>query len=265
MVKVCIQKSEHPDVRRALDLIDFVPSDCELVVIKADLCSTSPVREETTDLGLIEQVLKIYDGRAKCAVVGTNSQGVKAEDCFERTGVSELCERYYADTVNLGKDVKIPIEQEGLVLKNFKMPGTILKADVFINMPKMKTSETTTVSLGLMNIFDIIPVQKEIYYPKIAESICDLLAIRSPDLNIMDGIIGMEGSGMRRRKKQMDLILASRDVVALDTIACRIMGINPVNVEHVFRAGYSGLGEYTEKNIRMVGRPVDEVRYKFEY
>jgi uncharacterized protein (DUF362 family) len=265
MVKVCIQKSEHPDVRRALDLIDFSPSECELVVIKADLCSASSLAEETTDLGLIEQVLKIYEGRAKCAVVGADSHGVKTEDCFERTGVSELCERYYADTINLEKDVKIPIEQEGPVLKNFKMPRTVLKADVFINMPKMKTSETTTVNLGLMNIFDLIPGRKEIYYPRIAESICDFLAIKSPDLNIMDGIVGIEGIGRRRRTKQMDLILASRDIVALDTIACRVMGINPVNVEHVFRAGYSGLGEYTEKNIRIVGRSVDEVRYKFEY
>jgi uncharacterized protein (DUF362 family) len=145
------------------------------------------------------------------------------------------------------------------------MPRTVLKADVFINMPKMKTSETTTVNLGLMNIFDLIPGRKEIYYPRIAESICDFLAIKSPDLNIMDGIVGIEGIGRRRRTKQMDLILASRDIVALDTIACRVMGINPVNVEHVFRAGYSGLGEYTEKNIRIVGRSVDEVRYKFEY
>lgn len=265
MVKVCIQKSEHPDVRRALDIIDFTPSECELVVIKANLCSTSPFKEETTDLRLIEQALKIYEGHAKCAVVGSDSQEMKAEDCFERTGVTELCERYYADTVNLGKDAKIPIERDGLVLKNFKMPATVLKADVFINMPKMKTDETTTVSLGLMNVSDLIPGKKGIYYPKIAESICDFLAIRSPDVNIMDGIVCMEGTGQRRRTKQMDIILASKDIVALDTIACRVMGINPVNVEHVFRAGYSGLGEYTEKNIRVVGRPIDEVRYKFEY
>jgi uncharacterized protein (DUF362 family) len=265
MVKVCIQKSEQPDVRRALDQIDFVPDECELVVIKADLCSTSSFTGEATDLGLIEQVLKIYEGIAKCAVVGVDNSGRKAKDCFERTGVSELAERYYADTIDLGRDVKIPIAEEGSVLKNFKMPRTILKADVFINMPKMKTDENTTVSLGLMNIFDIIPGKHEIYRPKIAESICDFLSIRNPDLNIMDAIIGIEGSEGRRRTKQLDLLLASRDIVAMDTIACRIMGINPVNVEHVFRAGYSGLGEYTEKNIKIVGRSIDEVRDKFEY
>lgn len=265
MVKVCIQKSEQPDVRRALDQIDFVPGECEFVVIKADLCSTSSFTGEATDLGLIEQVLKIYEGIAKCAVVGADGHGQKAQDCFERTGVSELCEKYYADTIDIGRDVKIPVEQDVPLLKNLKMPKTILKADVFINMPKMKTDETTTVSLGLMNIFDIIPGKREIYRPKIAESICEFLSIRKPDLNILDGIIGIEGSGGRRRTKQMDLILASRDIVAMDTIACRIMGINPINVEHVFRAGYSGIGEYTEKNIRVVGRSIDEVRSKFEY
>ncbi|MEE8402215.1 MAG: DUF362 domain-containing protein [Candidatus Hydrothermarchaeaceae archaeon] len=263
MVKVCILKSEQPSVRRALDLIDFTPGDCELVVIKPDLCNSS-FKEEITDPGLIEQVLKIYEGHARCAVVGNGGQGVEAGECFERTGVSELCERYDSYTVNLGKDVRIPVERDYLVLKNFKMPTAILKADVFINMPKMKTSQTTAVSLGLMNLFDIIP-RKAVYYPRITESICDLMNIRSPDVNIMDGVVCMEGSGPRRRPKRMDLVLASRDTVALDTIACRVMGISPVNVEHIFRAGYSGLGEYTEKNIKVVGRPVDDARDKFEH
>lgn len=264
MVKVCILKSEQPSVRRALDLIDFTPGECELVVIKPDICSTSSFKEETTDPGLIEQVLKIYEGHARCAVVGNGSQGVKADECFERTGIAELCERYDAYTINLGKDVKIPVEREYRVLKNFKMPTAILKADVFVNMPKMKTSQTTTVSLGLMNLFDIIP-RKEVYYPKIAESICDLMNIRSPDVNIMDGVVCMEGSGPRRRPKRMNLVLTSRDNVALDTIACRVMGINPASVEHIFRAGYYGLGEYTEKNIKVVGRPIEDARDKFEH
>ena len=265
MAKVCILKSEYPNVRSALDLIDFTPNECELVVVKPDLCSTSPFREETTDAGLIEQVLKIYEGKARCAVVGSDGHGMKAEDCFERTGVSELCERYGADTVNLGKDIKIPVERDYLVLENFKMPTTILKADVFINMPKMKTHTMATVSLGLVNIFDIIPGKKEMYHPRIAEYICDLMNIRKPDVNIMDGVVCMEGSGPRRRPKKMDLVLTSEDTVALDTIACRVMGINPVNVEHIFKAGYAGLGEYTEKNIMTVGRPIDEARDKFEH
>lgn len=265
MAKVCILKSEHPNVRRALDLIDFTPDECELVVVKPDLCSISPFKAETTDVGLIEQVLKIYEGKARCAVVGSDSRGIKADECFERTGVDELCERYGADTVNLGKDVKIPVERDYLVLKDFKMPTTILKADVFINMPKMKTHHVNTVSFGLVNVFDIIPGKKEVYYPRIAECICDLMNIRRPDVNIMDGIVCMEGSGPGRRTKRMDLVLTSRDTVALDTIACRIIGINPINVEHIFRAGYSGLGEYIEKNITVVGRPIDEVRDKFEY
>lgn len=264
MVKVCIQKSEHPSVRRALDSIDFTPKECELVVIKPDLGSTSPAPEEATDASLIGQVLKIYEGRGKCVILGSDTQGVTAEEYFERTGISSICEEYGAETVNIAKDLRIPVERNYLALKNFKMPATILKADVFINMPKMKTYPSTTVSLGLLNMFDIISAVKGVYYPRIAESICDIMNIRSPDINIMDGIECMEGSGSRRRAKRMGLLMASRDTVALDAIACRVMGINPVNVEHIFRAGYFGIGESTEKNITLLGGLIDDVKDKFE-
>lgn len=264
MAKICILKSEYPNVRRTLDLIYFTPEKCELVVIKPDIHPASSFKEETTDIGLIEQVLKIYEGLARCAVVGNDGQRMKADECFERSGIKELCEKYGADTVNLNNDVCVPVNRDYRVLKNFKMPTTILKADVFINMPKMKTHRTTNVSLGLMNIFDLIS-GRGIYHPQIAESICDLMNIRKPDINIMDGVIGMEGTGPRRRPKRMDLILTGRDTVALDTIACRVMGINPANVEHIVRAGYYGLGEYAEKNIKIVGRSIEDARDRFEY
>ncbi len=81
----------------------------------------------------------------------------------------------------------------------------------------------------------------------------------------MDGVVGMEGSGQRRRPKRMDLVLTGRDTVALDTIACKVMGINPASIEHIFRAGYYGLGEYAEKNITVVGRSIEDARDKFEH
>jgi uncharacterized protein (DUF362 family) len=205
----------------------------------------------------------MYEGLAECVVVESNPYSISAEEAFEKTGTKELCEYYGAGLVNLSKDIIVPVERDYLILKNFRAPRTVLKADVFINLPVMKTHPKTTVSLSLKNMLGIIPGGKAIYHPRITEAIIDVMRVRSPDLNILDGIIGMEGR--EGRPKEMDLVMASRDAVALDIIACRVMGINPINVEHVFRAGYSGLGEYAEKNIQVVGQSIENVRERFEY
>jgi len=261
MVKVSIVKSPEPNVKEALDLIDFTPKECDLVAIKPDLCVPKPASTgATTDLRILEQVLELYEGLAKERVVMESNHHVSAEESFEKTGAKEVCEAHGASFVNLSKDICIPVRREYNVLRDFRVPRTILKADIFINLPTLKIHELTTVSLSLKNMLGLIPGNKAIYNPRINEAICDVMKIRKPDLNIMDGMIGMEGGG---RPVKMDLVAASIDAVALDTICCKLIGVNPDGVEHILRAGYYNLGESTLKRIQVVGQPIESVRKRF--
>jgi uncharacterized protein (DUF362 family) len=265
MVKVSIVKSEKPDIRPALDFINFTPTECEIVAIKPNISSPEPYNSgTTTDLRILEQVLKMYDGLAERIVIESNPYSHSMMEAFEKTGALELCEYYGAKIVNLSEDRLIPVERDYIVLKNFRAPRTILKADVLINIPVMKTHPITTVSLCLKNMIGLIPGRKSIYHPRISEAIVDIMQVRKPDLNILDGIIASEGREIRK-PKEMNLIMASTDAVALDTIACRVMGINPLNVEHIYKAGYYGVGENVERNIQVVGERVEDVRDRFEY
>ena len=48
------------------------------------------------------------------------------------------------------------------------------------------------------------------------------------------GVYAQEGEGpVGGNAIKMDLIIASRDVVAADATACRIMGINPYEIQHI--------------------------------
>ena len=81
----------------------------------------------------------------------------------------------------------------------------------------------------------------------------------------MDGLIAMEGKGpVNGTPKKMDVVMASTDPVALDAVTCRVMGVNPNFMEHIIRAGYYGLGEYTKNRIQIVGKDIDDVRDRFE-
>lgn len=260
MVKVSIVKSEKPDVKKALDLIDFAPKECELLVIKPNFCAKLPSSGATTDLKVLAQVLKIFEGVAKeILVVESDGYYATADEAFEKTGARELCEYYGAKVLNLSKDICVPVKRDYNALKDFKVPGTILKADFLVNVPVMKTHELTTVSLSLKNMLGMIPGKKMLYHPRIEEAICDVMKVRKPDLNILDATTAL-AFGM---PKKMDLIMASSDAVALDAIACRVMGINPDAVEHILRAGYYNLGVSILQKIQVVGEQVGSVREKF--
>lgn len=266
MVKVSIVKSYKPDVKKALDLIEYSPKKCELLVIKPNLCCPLPYfTGATTDTRILDQTLEIFKSYAEeILVVEANGYMAKAEESFEKTGMSTICEAHGVDFLNLSNDILIPIKGDFKSLTKFKVPRTIIKADILLNLPVMKTHSMTTVTLSMKNLFGVIPGRKSIYHPKLTDAITDVMKIRRPDLNIMDGIVGMEGDGpVDGKSKRMDLVLASEDALAMDLVCCKIMRVNPIQVEHLQKACYYGLGECGWGNIDVVGERIENVWNRF--
>ncbi|MFQ5975396.1 MAG: DUF362 domain-containing protein [Candidatus Hydrothermarchaeales archaeon] len=266
MVKVSIVKSFKPDVKRTLDLIGYTPKKCELLAIKPNLCCPLPYfTGATTDTRILDQTIEIFKEHAEeIVVVEGDGYMAKAEESFEKSGMNAVCEAHDVAFVNLSKDILIPIKGNFKSLNDFKVPRTILKADLLLNLPVMKTHSLTTVTLSMKNLFGIIPGRKSLYHPKLTDTIADVMKIRRPDLTIMDGIVGMEGNGpVDGRSKRMNLVLASEDALAMDLVCCKIMRVNPVQVEHLQRACYYGLGECNWSNIEVVGERIENVWKRF--
>lgn len=266
MSRVSVIKSERPEVEESLEQNEFEPQEVENVVIKPSLCCRKPASTgATVDLGYIEQLLKLYDGLADEVYIVEGSGREDADEVAEYLGLKELLEYHDARWINLSKDVTIPVERDFIVLeRGFPIPKTILKADVFINLAKFRTDRLTTVSLGIANLLTVIPRRRERFYPVISDVLCDILMVRDPDITIVDGLVAMEGDAPSKgRAKRENLTLAGRDIVALDTVACHLMRVNPVQVEHIVKAGYYGFGEYVEKRIDVMGSKIDEVRDRF--
>ena len=267
MSRVSIVKSEKPDVKQALELIEFTPESYDLIAIKPNICAPMPYYTgATTDLRLLEEVIKFFkDTAQEIAVIESDNFSTTAEEAAEKTGVMDVCNYFEVPFVNLSSDIMIPVKNEAVkAINNVRIPRTFLKADFLINLPVMKTHILTDVSLGLKNMFGVSPEKKSSYHSKLSDAICDITKIRAPDLNIMDGIIGMEGKGpISGKPKKMDLILASTDILALDVTACRVMRINPAYVDHIQKAAYYGLGEANPSKIEVLGESVEDVWDKF--
>lgn len=92
----------------------------------------------------------------------------------------------------------------------------------------------------------------------------ELNAILKPHLIVVDGLIAMEGDGpIAGTPVGLNLILAGTDAVAVDTVAARIMAIDPAEVLSLCLAQGMGYGVWDEREIQILGESIAEVRRPF--
>lgn len=142
---------------------------------------------------------------------------------------------------NFGEDSALGVE---MVSKE------LIDADVIISIPTMKTHLLTGVTLGMKNMYGTFPeVDKAKYHrKKIEDVIYEINAEFRPTLTVIDGTIGGEAIGpLSCKPVNFQTVIASGDVVAADSIACQLMGYNPLDITHILKASEHDLGDANVK------------------
>jgi uncharacterized protein (DUF362 family) len=189
-----------------------------------------------------------------------------ADKAFEATGMAELCKQNSVEYLNLRHlEDKIKIDiPKGDTLKDITVPR-ICKEAAIISAAKMKTHMATKVTLGMKNMFGMLPDKfKMKYHAKgISKVIVDINSVLTPQLVVIDGFIAMEGRGPTDGTPvKMDLIIAGKDPVAADATGARVMGIDPHEISHIRTAAAKGIGNID--NIEIVGSKLEDVTRKFK-
>jgi uncharacterized protein (DUF362 family) len=147
----------------------------------------------------------------------------------------------------------------------------ITNANVYISMPKLKTHYHCGITGALKNIgvgiapYDIwksaasYPDAKGSLHHDIRREIVDHILCRVPNFTLMDAIWTMEGDGPASGKGlEKDLILASTDPVAVDAVACKIMGIPSYLISHQVLAADANIGTNDLNKITVVGTSISD-------
>jgi hypothetical protein len=80
----------------------------------------------------------------------------------------------------------------------------------------------------------------------------------------MDGTISGDGPGPRAmRLRVTNLMLASRDQVAIDATAAKLMGFDPLTIRFIRLAHEAGLGKGDPREIDLVGDDVSDVNLRY--
>jgi hypothetical protein len=102
----------------------------------------------------------------------------------------------------------------------------------------------------------------------IHETLADLLAIQQeihPGLfAVMDGTTAGNGPGPRTMRPEIkDVVLASADQVAIDAVAARMMGFDPMAIGYIRLAHERGLGCGRIEEIEIAGEDISSVNWHF--
>lgn len=265
---VKVEKDVLASVKEAMELLEwkkYIPEGSK-VVLKPNLCWDLPLPGAQTSPWVFEGViLTVKDWVSEIIVVESNQITVNADKALRRTGIERICKKYGLQFLNLSKGQFRRLKLEnGFVLKEVDLPEVLFDY-LLITIPVLKTHGTTVITGALKNQWGCLKELRHNYHLVVDEAIADLNSLIKPRFCVMDGTIGMEGSGPKTGVPRVsDLVLASSDPVALDTVASRIMGFDPEQISHIRLSAEKGIGTNDFGEIQVKGTEVLGLNLRFK-
>jgi uncharacterized protein (DUF362 family) len=170
------------------------------------------------------------------------------DSMFERVGVARYC-------FEEEPQIEIPLTHPGRLRDYLYTPEPVAKADFFVNTPKFKAHPWTTVTFSMKNYIGIQDDRHRLidHDHALNRKVADLQYIVQPQFIAIDAIIAGEGRMLTPIPRQMNLIAMGNNQVAFDSVCCRIIGIDPREVEHIRLAHERGFGPIDLAQIQIEG------------
>ncbi|PLX65803.1 MAG: hypothetical protein C0602_13835 [Denitrovibrio sp.] len=243
----------------------------KLILIKPNLLSAAaPEKAVTTNPDFIKTVINILKSYTDAELWMGDSPGAnfgKYERVLEVTGIQKTADETGVKIVRV-ESFK-PITKDG-----FTYSSLADEPDIILNLAKLKTHSLTGLTLAVKNLFGLIPGTSKVGYHRdfpVDEELADRLykffaLLDSKTMNIIDGIVGMEGDGPSKGTPvKLGITAASSDAVGLDITVTRMIGLKDdfcLTTKAALSAGYDPSHIETPKaDIPVIKLPMTKKMY----
>jgi uncharacterized protein (DUF362 family) len=238
-----------------------------MVVTNRELCAT----HKDALRALLEYLKPIYKGQI---IIAESSSSVNSSDGFKNYGYTDLekdfnIKFYDLNTKSMGKPYYIL--DRNLHLDPIQIADIFANPDYYvISLSRLKTHNSVVMTAGIKNIGMAAPLNpgsvngsKPISYKRNMHSggsrwlhfnLYLMAQSVRPDFTIIDGVEGMEGNGpINGTPVDHRIAMAGFDVVAVDSMCARLMGIPLENVGYLNYCAAAGLGNMDRDKIEIIG------------
>jgi uncharacterized protein (DUF362 family) len=244
-----------------------VPLAGKRVVLKPNLVEYHRDKVINTNPHVVAAVIELCrrEGAAEVIVAEGPGHWRNVEYLVAASGLGDVLRHYKVPFIDLNHDEPVKRLNLGRLtgMAHLYLSRTVATADVVVSLPKLKTHHWAVATLSLKNLFGTLPgicygwPKNELHWRGIDNSIVDIAATRTPDLAVVDGIVGMEGDGpLNGTPKATGVLVMGCDLVAVDATCCRLMQLDPTKVGYLVLATRRKLGLLAEGLIEQRGETV---------
>lgn len=260
------QEKVDAAVRQGLKLLgglETIIGKEEKILLKPNLLARAlPQKAITTHPAVFSAVCKVLREEGYAHLSYGDSPGnptTTPEKAAEACGIAEAA-RHWAVPAGDFSSGSVVHFAEGTTCKSFYLCKAVQETDALVNLCKMKTHALERITGAVKNMYGCITgVNKatgHAHFPSsetFADMLADLNKCVNPRLNIMDGIMAMEGNGPSSgTPTPMNMLLFSLDPVALDSVFSALIHLDPHQVPTCESAVKAGLGVMEEDEIAVV-------------
>jgi uncharacterized protein (DUF362 family) len=230
-----------------LEQLDL-PEELSNICIKANLNDYRKWETASTCdpfvLDALLSVLTRHFPRSTITIIENDATSVNADNIFSYLGIDSIANKYGCGCVNVAREQWKPVKINGLHFSNIDIPIRLNNA-FFITFPKLKSHSITKMTCGLKNQMGLFhPKRKIAYHHMLDNLIVDCNLAMKPSLSLVDANLVMEGNygPTYGSPKRFGLLIASKDVVAADSLCAKFFGFSPKSVSYIKKAAGRGLG-----------------------
>jgi uncharacterized protein (DUF362 family) len=224
------------------------------VLIKPNLIAPKPPEVPAqTHPEVIFAVARIVREHGAVPLVGDSPAWSNTRGCLKALGIDERLESLGAEIVQLNQPVRMDID--GMTVG---ISRVALEADAIINLPKLKAHQQLGATFAFKNMYGCVAglAGKEKAYWHFARGsdsaafcrmIIGIYYTLKPVLNLIDGIVGMEGQGpISGQPRDVGYLIAGVDPVACERVCCDLVGFDPADLPLLTTACAIGGGSLTD-------------------
>jgi len=240
------------------------------VAIKPNLLMPKkPEDAATTHPSVVHAIVRLVQRAGGIAVIVESPGGPYniplLKMVYAKTGIEKVADETGAE-LNYDLRVEKINNPDAEYLKSLKILKPLYEADLIINVAKLKTHGFMVYSGAVKNMFgSIAGLEKTDYHLRMSDQesfancLIDIYLATKPKVNIIDGIIAMEGDGPSAGvPKYLGCIFASKDAFACDYAALKAIGVDYRMVPVMRMAEKRGI--FNLDNINLIGVDIDSIK-----
>lgn len=178
----------------------------------------------------------LHDLKIEDITVGEGSVETEYESSFynfRHAGWTKFADRNNVKLVDLNQAERIKVSWRYGYLPIPK----VLFHKSYINVAKIKTHMQTLVSFCAKNQKGLLDGETRKMFHRLGlhRPIAELAKTIKPELCVVDGIVAVEGNGPGEfgRKRELGVVVAGSNLIEVDRVCCRIIGVVPDKVDHI--------------------------------